>query len=335
MVLDISIIAACLLLILASCAIFVNAIEIFGKLFNLHQGIIGSVLAAVGTALPETIIPVIAIIFTKGENANAIGIGAIAGAPFMLGTLGFFITGVAVIVNTVLGRRSIVMNADVAVIARDLTFFLIFYGIAVGASLLTNIPFAKAIIALVLLLSYGLYLKWTFGGKGEAVENVDVLYLSRFFKAPQTFFWVMTQLLFSLALLVAGAHFFIIYIQEISFTLGISPLILSLLITPIATELPEKLNSIIWIGKKKDTLALGNITGAMVFQSCFPVVFGMLFTPWNLKGQTMLSAVLALLSGLTVLLWIRLRKACNPFLLLAGGLFYGIFIAHLIFVKKW
>ena len=32
----------------------------------------------------------------------------------------------------------------------------------------------------------------------------------------------------------------------------------------IATELPENVNSVLWIRRRKDTLAMGNITGAMV-----------------------------------------------------------------------
>ena len=98
MILDCVFLAASLLAILASCVIFVNAVEKIGDSFNLHQGIVGSILAAVGTAMPETVIPLIAIFFVKGGQGQAIGIGAIAGAPFMLGTLAFFVTGAAVIV---------------------------------------------------------------------------------------------------------------------------------------------------------------------------------------------------------------------------------------------
>ncbi len=45
-----------------------------------------------------------------------------------------------------------------------------------------------------------------------------------------------------------------------------------LLVAPIATELPEKFNAVIWIRQGKDTLAMGNITGAMVFQASIPTV---------------------------------------------------------------
>jgi cation:H+ antiporter len=330
MVLDITFLIASLLLILGCCVVFVNAVEQLGDSFNLHQGIVGSILAAVGTALPETIIPIIAIFFAKGGNGHEIGIGAIAGAPFMLGTLAFFITGAAVIVFSLLGKRKLVMTPDPVCLSRDLTFFLVFYSVAVSTTFFHEMILVKAIVAIGLLLSYGIYLKWTVSHECDAVDNVEPLYFTRFFRLPQNRFWIICQVVFSLCLLVVGAHFFISYVQALSLAFGVSPLILSLLITPIATEMPEKLNSIIWIGKKKDTLALGNITGAMVFQSCFPVVFGMLFTQWDLRGVTLVSAGLALASALTVLLWIRIKKTINPFILLAGGAFYACLFVFLV-----
>jgi len=94
--------------------------------------------------------------------------------------------------------------------------------------------------------------------------------------------------------------------------------------------MPEKFNSVLWIGRRKDTLALGNITGAMVFQSCIPVVFGMIFTDWNIHGITLVSAVLAILSGSLVFLWLRIRKSLSPYVLLTGGISYSIFIFFLL-----
>ncbi len=131
---------------------------------------------------------------------------------------------------------------------------------------------------------------------------------------------------------MTGAHFFITYVDLLSRSLGASPLLLSLIVTPIATELPEKMNSVIWVGKKKDTLALGNITGGMVFQSCFPVAFGMVFTEWDLRGLTMVSALCALSMTLFVLFWVKIRKELHPGALLVGGVFYGVFLLS-IFLK--
>jgi cation:H+ antiporter len=314
-------------LILLSCYIFVNAVEQAGEKLNLHQGIVGSILAAVGTALPETIIPIMAIIVTNTPDSHQIGIGAIAGAPFMLGTLAFFVTGSAVLVYSALGKRPITMNADPSLIRKDLIFFVIIYGMAVLTTFIHH-QIIRIVIAVVLMLSYLFYLKVTISSDAGLNETVEELYLRRFLRLPENLVWISVQLLLGLALIIWGSHLFIKYVEELSLALGVAPLILSIIITPIATELPEKMNSVIWIGKQKDTLALGNITGAMVFQSCFPVVFGIIFTPWNLTGKTMLSAELAFASSLFILMWVTIFNKINPFVLLVGGLLYAAFMVN-------
>jgi cation:H+ antiporter len=294
---------------------------------------VGSILAAVGTAMPETIIPIIAIVFTSGTAAHDVGIGAIAGAPFMLSTLAFFVTGAAVVVYTLLGKRTLHMDVDSKVISKDLLFFIAIYGIAVLTTFVHTIIWLKTAIAVILVLSYGVYLKQVVSHDGSMLENVDQLYLKKFCRLPDNKLWISIQLIAALIIMIFGAHLFIKYVQLLSFSLGIAPLILSLIITPIATELPEKLNSIIWVGRKKETLAVGNITGAMVFQSCFPVAFGIICTPWALHGITVVSAVLALSGALINLLWLKLFKRLNPFVLMFGGVLYGVFIAYLIWGK--
>jgi len=318
-----------LALILLACSIFVNAVEWLGKVLNLHQGMVGSVFAAVGTALPETIIPIIAIVFAAGQGADDIGIGAIAGAPFMLGTLAFFISGLAVIVYARMGRRTLTMNVDVDIFAKDLLFFIIIYGIAILASFIHGSMLVKAGIAVILLLAYVYYLRVIMAHDAEMVGECEPLYLSRYFKLPTKLGWIVFQLLLALIGIAYGAYLFIGYVETMSVMLGIAPLILSMIITPIATELPEKMNSVMWIGKGKDTLALGNISGAMVFQSSFPVVFGILFTPWNLQGATMVSALLALGAASLNLLWLKTRKTVNPYVLMFSGIFYLTFILYL------
>jgi cation:H+ antiporter len=95
----------------------------------------------------------------------------------------------------------------------------------------------------------------------------------------------------------------------------------------LATELPEKLNSVIWLREDKDALALGNITGAMVFQSTIPVFLGVVFTPWNLDFINALSAVLTLIGG-AVLFVLLLRKApLKAGHLMGVGVLYAVFVA--------
>lgn len=316
--------------ILFACVLFTNSIEWFGKKLNLSQGVVGSILAAVGTALPETIIPIIAILFYGGREASQIATGAILGAPFMLSTLGFLITGAAVIIYSLFGKRTLKMNANKKVFRRDLMYFILVYTVAIFTSVFNQFNEVRTFAVVLILVSYALYVKRTFSDEQKIEENIGTLYFTKVFSVDTNLFWITTQLALSLLGIIFGAHLFVGYVKDLSHMMGISPLILSIVITPIATELPEKLNSIVWVGQKKDTLALGNITGAMVFQSSIPVTVGILFTPWNITGIAFLSAMLALTSAILNLMWINIRKSVNPFVLMFGGVLYGIFLITIL-----
>ena len=96
---------------------------------------------------------------------------------------------------------------------------------------------------------------------------------------------VNLQVIVALACIVGGAWLFVGAVEHLATTLGVSELLLALVIAPIATELPEKFNSLIWVRQGKDTLAMGNITGAMVFQSAFPTFVALVFAGLRLAHQ--------------------------------------------------
>jgi cation:H+ antiporter len=160
--------------------------------------------------------------------------------------------------------------------------------------------------------------------------KLDPLYMTKYLNLGNSEPVIMIQLAIALAGIIFGAEIFVRNIEDISSALGISALVLSLVIAPVATELPEKFNSVIWISKKKDTLAMGNLTGAMVFQSCIPVSIGILFTNWHLDIKVLVSAALALSSTMVTYLWMKVRGKLTPFPLLMGGLFYASFIVFLV-----
>jgi cation:H+ antiporter len=95
---DVVILVLAFVVILLGAELFTNGIEWFGRKLGLAEGAVGSVLAAVGTALPETMIPIVAILFGAGEASRDVAVGAVLGAPFMLATLDMFVTGVAVLI---------------------------------------------------------------------------------------------------------------------------------------------------------------------------------------------------------------------------------------------
>ena len=76
----------------------------------------------------------------------------------------------------------------------------------------------------------------------------------------------------------------------------------------------------------KDTLALGNVTGAMMFQSTIPVAFGVLFTPWDLQPLDLFAVVLGLASGGLIFFTLRRTGTLRARGLMLGGLFYVAFV---------
>ena len=327
-----------LFLIVGCCVVFTNAVEHLGKIYNLNEGAVGSILAAVGTALPETIVPLVAILgaylaHTDVTVGKEIGIGAILGAPFLLSTLAMFVTGVGVIVFWKLKKRKYEMNANYVVMFRDLKFFFFSYTLAIAAGFI-HVPVIKYLCAAALFIYYGVYvfrtLNCSHAACGEESE-VDELLFTKILKKYNKFL-VWLQVAASIGFLIWFAHMFVGQITFFAGLFKINPLILSLILAPIATELPEKFNSVLWVSQNKDTLALGNITGAMVFQSCIPTAIGILLTPWVFGTESIINIALVYLS--TVVLFINLfrNKSFNPHILMTCGIFYLIYIVY-VFVK--
>lgn len=309
--------------------LFTNGIEWLGRKLNLTRGAVGSVLAAVGTALPESIIPIVAVFLGGGAVGHEVGIGAILGAPFMLGTLALAITGAAAVTCRERANRYHLQAGGA--VRRDLFFFLLAYPVAVGATYLPPSGRHVAAAYLVLLYLYFVYRTFTNGKRLGEEEELEPLFLARNHKEPSL--WAVTgQVFLALAAIVAGAKIFVDGVTGIALGLSVPTFIFSLLIAPVATELPEKLNSIIWVRNGKDTLALGNITGAMVFQGSLIPAFGMTATAWHLTGAAFLSAGLAFASAAILFAFARTNAHLPAqLLLLTGGGFYLLFLVSVLF----
>src|SRR5713101_3479247 len=282
---DVPLLVLSLAAILVAAEIFTNSIEWLGRHLNLHEGAVGSILAAVGTAMPETMIPLVAIVFSGGAAAEDIGVGAILGAPFMLATAAFAVTGLSVLIFAPRRRQGTDMLLDAEVVRRDFGYFIAVYVIAIASTALP-IHGAKIAVAVLLIGLYGLYVYRTLKDEGTAVEEPKALYLARLMRVnanEPSMQLTILQLVFALVMMVGGAKLFVSSMEHVATTLGTPPLVLALILAPLATELPEKFNSVIWVRGGKDTLALGNISGAMVFQSCIPVSVGLVFTDWDLQ----------------------------------------------------
>ena len=345
---DVLVLLVSLVIILAGAELFTNSIEWFGRRLGLAEGAVGSVLAAVGTALPETLIPVIAIVFTAGAASDEVGVGAILGAPFMLATLAMFVTGIGIVIfrkRRPSGTRLIV---DTKVLAHDLRYFFVGYALAIAAALIPpDLGVLRLLVAIVLIGLYAWYVKGHFGSGAEGEGEHEELAPLRFHRfdgrarrldpgVPRVRI-ITFQVLAALGFIIVGAVFFIEAVEHVATTLGVSQVLLALVIAPIATELPEKFNSIIWVRQNKDTLALGNITGAMVFQSTLPTTIGMVLAAetWRIgEGSytAFVSAAIALIATAIIFIPARRRGGLEAKHLLVGGLFYAGYLGFILVV---
>lgn len=314
--------------ILLGAEVFVNGVEWLGKKLNLSEGAVGSVLAAVGTALPETIIPIIAIVFGGGRQGHEIGIGAILGAPLMLSTLAMFVTGMAVVFFSRKRRQGMKVKVDYSSMMRDLGFFIIVFAAAiVTGTLPPELRHWQVTIAGFMIFAYFWYVYVMLREERDLDSEHELprCYFAGKAKSP-TLAMVLLQVLVALVLIIFGANLFVTAVTQVATLYGVPAFVLALIITPIATELPEKFNSVIWISREKDSLALGNITGAMVFQSSLIPALGILLTDWQLTGGAFLSAILALLSAALLYFELARKQHITATTLILAGTFYAIFL---------
>lgn len=303
-----------MILIVLSADYFTNGVEWVGRGLGLADGAVGTLLAALGTALPETLVPVLAIVAGDSAGRVGIGLGAILGAPFMLGTLGFGVLGVS---SWCIARRDAPQPVP-ATVARDLRFFVA----ALSGALLTSFlphglrPYAGALLVLFYFGFARSVLKA--GGIREGSERPVPLHFWQGERPPNVV--AAAQVGIGLLGLVVGAHFFVTAVTELAVRSGVSGFLLSVLLTPVATELPEVLNSIIWLRRRQVVLAFGNVTGAMAFQASLVPALGIWLTPWSFSRLEWAVGGLSVGAALWTLFILRQRRTA-PVLAVGGGIY--------------
>ncbi|HVA40106.1 MAG TPA: hypothetical protein VNF49_05540, partial [Candidatus Binataceae bacterium] len=262
---------------------------------------------------------------------SEVGMGAIIGAPLMLSTVALFVMGVAALGFR--GRRGrIALSVPRTDARRDLAFFLPVFAATLLLGMAGLPPIARYVLGAILLAVYASYAVAILKLKRDAETSVEHgLYLERLLGGnpsdPRGRATILQVLLGTIAI-VLGAYIFVDQIVLFSRHANLNPGVLSLILSPLATELPEKYNAVVWIRQSKDNLALANITGAMVFQSCIPVALGLAFTPWHLSSPELLGGAIAIFSAALLYLNLRDGELGTP-TLLVGGVAYAAFIAGL------
>lgn len=184
----------------------------------------------------------------------------------------------------------------------------------------------------VFLLAYAAYAWQEMMADGEAgsTDDLEPLKFRPHDRAPARL-WPLLQTGAALVVIFLSSQLFVHQIEAIGPWLGLPPQLVALLLSPIATELPEILNALIWVRQGKQTLALANISGAMMIQATIPSALAMMFTPWLLQPALVWAGVVTMLAIVGLLICLK-RNALTARAMGSFGLLYGLFSVGLYFI---
>jgi cation:H+ antiporter len=345
-VIHVVLLLGCAVVIYLACEWFVNAVEWLGARLKVGPLAVGTILAAAGTALPESVVTLVAVLFGGKHHGDDIGVGAALGGPLVVGTIAYAVTGVMLLAR----RRASVAaggggaggpapaaldGTDMGRLARDQTWFLAIFVVKVGLGL---VAFAiKPWLGLLFFVAYAVYFRRETGGGGEHVADeeadadLEPLKLQPRRPSPTTFA-VVVQTVATLVVIFLASQLFVHQLEWAGPAIGLSPVVVALLLSPVATELPEVMNAIIWVRQGKTPLALANISGAMMIQATVPSGIGLLGTPWRFDAPLVLAGVATMLAVVYLLFLFRTGRATAARLCVAG-VFYILFAVGLAVVQ--
>ena len=289
-----------------ACEFFVNGVEWVGHRLKIGQTATGTILAAFGTALPESVVTFVAVVFGANAGEKDIGVGAALGGPLALSTLAYSVVGL-----TLLGSRHLrirpkkTLNVDARRLGRDQAWFLGIFVFKIGLGL---VAFSgKSWLGLLFLAAYGLYVLKELRGADATSDADDLEPLKCAPKnASPSLILAGLQTLAALLVIFIASRVFVSQLGAIGGWLGLAPQLVALLLSPVATEMPETMNAIIWVRQGKERLALANISGAMMIQATIPSALGLFFTPWLLQRPLILAG--GVTAAAIVVLFLMFRR---------------------------
>jgi cation:H+ antiporter len=324
-VIHVVLLIACAVAIYLACEWFVNAVEWLGRRMKVGSVAVGTVLAAIGTALPESVVTFVAVVFGTTPEQRDIGVGAAMGGPLALATVAYGVIGWSLLAR----RRGAGEDwGDLDKLAKDQTWFVAVFAVKVALGL---VAFSiKPWLGILFFAVYAVYFWREMRQKDvhEPVDELAPLKLQPGRSQPAT--WaVVTQTVAALGVIFAASQVFVLQLDAVGPMLGLPSAVTALLLAPIATELPEIMNAVIWVRQGKTKLALANISGSMMIQATVPSGLGLLFTPWRFDNTLLFSGVVTLVAVLYLLVTLRSGRLSVSRLSVAAG-FYGLFALALV-----
>jgi cation:H+ antiporter len=310
-----------------ACEFFVNGVEWLGRKLGVGETATGTILAAFGTALPESAVTFVAVAFGRDPAQKDIGVGAALGGPMVLATISYAVVGFALLWNRRrLGRPTHVIECDSNRLRRDQGWFLSIFVVKMALGLL--VFNYKPWLGVLFLIAYLVYLlRELRGAQVLGEEALEPLKLHS--KGDPGLLWPLLQTTLALIVIAIASKVFVGQLETIGIWAGLSPQLVALLLSPVATELPETMNALIWVRQGKERLALANISGAMMIQATIPTALGLFFTSWVFSRELIVSGVITM-AAVAALLGLFSKNAVNARWLMPLAGLYAVFVAVIV-----
>lgn len=317
--------ASSLVAVFFSSLMFVNAIEYAGSRLNWSHSFTGAIVAPLFTSIPELALFIIAVFIHGGTSGHLIGLGMIFGEPFMTSSLSYFLVFCSILAAfTLSGRKTHSIDVDRS-LSIPFVFVLLLFPFALLPGIIHSV-YLQYLMGFIFLFFYLMYVRTMAGRRSAAMEEgAEIPY---FMHLRNHWGLAALQLLVSALLLYYGANLMVQAITLISDIHRVSPLVVAILVIPVATAIPETLSAMIWAYRGRNSLAIGSIIGEKVLYATFYPGMAMFFIPWELDAQVYLSVLATTIVSLVFFLFSRRGKM--PFYAMAIGL--PFFIAYIVSV---
>src|SRR6202140_2642346 len=193
MIVSVSLLLLSAAVIYVSCEYFVNGVEWAGRRLGVAQSAVGTVLAAFGTALPESVVTFVAVIFGDSEAQKEIGVGAALGGPLVLATVAYAVVGFVFLTSKDRQTGKLLATVNTKKLSRDQSWFI---AIFIFKVLLGLVAFVfKPWLGILFLLAYGTYIWGELHSQDALVrghEKLDPLKFQPNTKNPSSG-WVLFQ----------------------------------------------------------------------------------------------------------------------------------------------
>jgi len=120
------------------------------------------------------------------------------------------------------------------------------------------------------------------------------------------------SLLFGMAILLLGAHFTVISAVALAKNLGVNPILIGMLIVGVGTTMPELLFSLQAVKKRNDSMAIGDILGTVLADATIVVGIIALINPFVFPQKIIYStAVIMLIAAFILSYFMRTGKTIS------------------------